>query len=74
MAHAYGCELAERDYSLASTQLELHESKRQVQVLEVKAAVVSDDLEEAKTANEVRAVQADISLSPCVESICVSVV
>ena len=53
MAHAYSCDVAERDYSIASTQLELANARRQIKVLEVQRGALSDDMETARSACEV---------------------
>ena len=53
MAHAYSCDVAERDYSIASTQLELANSRRQIKVLEVQRGALSDDMETARSEYEV---------------------
>ena len=53
MAHAYSCDVAERDYSIASTQLGLANARRQIKVLEVQRGALSDDMETARSACEV---------------------
>ena len=57
MAHAYSCEVAERDYSIASTQLELANARRQIKVLEVQRSSLADDMETARTEYEVLVAQ-----------------
>jgi hypothetical protein len=57
MAHAYSCDIAERDYSIASTQLELANARRHIKVLEVQQSALSDDVETARTEYEVLVAQ-----------------
>ena len=57
MAHAYSCDIAERDYSIASTHLELANARRHIKVLEVQQSALNDDLETARTEYEVLVAQ-----------------
>ena len=57
MAHAYEQDIAERDYAISSTQLELANAKRHIKVLEVQRSALSDDVESARTEYEVLVAQ-----------------
>ena len=57
MAHAYEQNIAERDYAISSTQLELANAKRHIKVLEVQRSALSDDVESARTEYEVLVAQ-----------------
>lgn len=57
MAHAYNQDIAERDYTISSTQLELANARRHIKVLEVQRSALSDDVETARTEYEVLVAQ-----------------
>ena len=44
MAQAYSFEIAERDYSIASTGLELANARRHINLVEVQRSALADDM------------------------------
>lgn len=57
MAHAYNQDIAEREYLLSSTSLELATAKRHIKVLEVQRSALTDDVESGKAEYEVLVAQ-----------------